>query len=440
MRPLGIKPAPAMDLPDNHFVIGSFSSFLGTSDILLVTQHVNTVYNRHQRIKIVHKGRFKHKRIQNSTVRTTGNRFVTDKKKSFTVDGYKNTRIEFTNAEERSSNYTTNAPSVHHSLYHSFFDLLCLAHGELVEHIRPPIMNNTNYTSCIYGMTNHYMFFIRLFMTDTDFLRPLRFPSCINAVTAETRHAFFTSMYINSQRVEPYNTSRLGSYITGVECYVECDRFLSFFCSKLFLQHRTFLNTANSIAILWLNEVYHMLLPTILPDRPEADTYEWYETFMLRHYTRYANTFPGSCAQLMNQYRSIKNPTFNQCVPFILLRFAVAGWCIDKVWPVVYSYFERIKKAGQSYKDTLTEFRLIIQACVKIAASYKRMSLRDGGNTLWFDGELVLRDVGVRIRDMEDIEGPDQQLLFDGIKSHCTLVYYTVLSSDEKEAASHAGN
>lgn len=438
-----------MDLPDNNFIVGYFPSRFDRREMYLSTQHVNSVYNRHQKVSVVNRTRFKHKRIQNSTARVSSNRFVTDKKKTFTIDGCKNTRIEFTEAVRRSSNYTTNAPTTHHTLYHSFFDLLCLAHGEYVEHVRPAIMNNTNYTSCLYGITNQFMIFIRMFMNESQYVRPILFPCTINATTLGTRHAIFTSMYINWQRVEPYNVHLLGSYITGIESYMECDVYLSRLCTAIFLKNRCFLNTANKLLVLWLNELYHMYLPLMTPAQPLAESYDWYETFIMIYYHRYANAFPGPCANLMNQHR-FKNLTFNQCVPFILFRVSLAGWNPDVLWPVVRNYFRRIVLAGRESRDTSIEFRFMVQACVSrskkpsradhVGEHGGRLDLVAGGDVLLINGRVALRGVGVRTDEVADLSREDRLLLLDGIEQYCELVYYTVLSSDAKEGSARCGD
>lgn len=438
-----------MDLPDNNFIVGYFSSRFDRSEMCISTQHVNTVYNRHQKVSVVNKTRFKHKKIQNSTARVSGNRFVKDKKKTFTIDGCKNTRIEFTEAARRSSNYTANAPTMHHTLYHSFFDLLCLAHGEYVEHVRPPIMNNTNYTSCLYGITNQFIIFVRMFMNESQYVRPILFPCTINAKTFGTRHAIFTSMYINWQRVEPYNIHRLGSYITGIESYMECDVYLCRLCTALFLKNHCFLNTANKVLVLWLNELYHMYLPLIMSMQPLAESYHWYENFIMLYYDRYANAFTGFCANLMNQHR-FKNLTFNQCVPFILFRVSLTGWNPDVVWPVVRSYFRRIRLAGPRYRDTSIEFRLIVQACVHrskkpsrpghVGEHGGRLDLTGGGDVLLINGRVALRGLGVRTGEVADLSREDRLLLYNGIEQYCELVYYTVLCSDTKEGSARGGD
>nr|QWY26475.1 MAG: hypothetical protein [Ranid herpesvirus 4] len=402
-----------MALPKNDFVTGFFISKLSKSEILLATQHVNTVYNRHQHVQIVDEHLFKHKINQSGVVKSKTNKFVTDKKKCFTMDGLKNTRIEFTNTANRSSNYTTNAPVMYHSMYHAFFDIICLSQGELVTHTGPLVMNNTNYTSCVYGATNYFILFIRMINEQSVFNRPILFPSWINPRCENTRHQLFSSLYLNSQRVDPRKVDEIGSYVEDIAQFIEYEPFLNKLCCDIVIEERRFINSPNKLLLVWLNELFYMV------NTKQEYSYKDYKTFMMLHFSIYRNNFFNHASQIMNQYRS-KNIAFNHFVPYFLFRENKDN-C--QILSVLNAYNMRMQK--KCFTDTLIEFNLLIHACVEQVNDISKLKVED--STLYIDGKPAIQRLWAYRDSLASFSEEAQRALKGGIAAYCQLVYFTML-------------
>lgn len=286
---------------------GFAKSQIHGSKCYLVSQQVNAVLNQQQRIVVCDPESFTLKALQSSTIKANVNKFVRDKKKCYTLDGVKTTRIEFTNDEFRSSNYTSNVPCMYHNIFEQFFDIICLVQGEKIYHLKPFAINNTNYTSVLYGVNNVFTIWVKQEAYYESYVKPLLFPSHINAKTAKKRHQIFSSLYINTQKVKPTEAHDVGRYVKRINKLLEIDEPFNRLCCDLAYKRGTFLNTANKILLVILNELYYR------SDRSN------YESYMIEHFEKYANDIPWQWGSLTNQYdNKHKNVNFAHLVPRFL--------------------------------------------------------------------------------------------------------------------------
>ncbi|ARR28917.1 hypothetical protein [Ranid herpesvirus 3] len=355
----------------NHFMSGFFKSLLHGSQYFLVSQQVNAVLNQRQRIVVINDLAFKRKSLQSSTIKANVNRFVRDKKKCYTIDGIKTTRIEFTNDEYRSANYTSNAPCVYHNIFEQFFDMLCLVQGEKITHLKPYAINNTNYTSVLYGVTNPFSAWVCQNEVEEAYTKPLLFPSHINACSSLKRHQIFASMYINTQKVKPAEAHELGLYINRFAGLLEIDEPFNKYCCELSLKRCTFLNTANKILLILLNELFYV---------SKANNYT---TFMNTYFEKYSNDIPWQWGSLTNQYdNKHKNVTFSHLIP----RFIYELWfknAFAYIPSLIKSYASRVQK------ESLHELHIIVETTVEQLNPHARPGLSYTHGKLFVRGRLI---------------------------------------------------
>ncbi|AXF48597.1 ORF49-like protein [Bufonid herpesvirus 1] len=332
---------------EGSFLNGYMKPEMGDSGFRLASMHVNTVYNRKQRVCVT-LDRARIKRVQNSTIKSQRNKFVSDKKKCVSVDGLRMTRIEFNQTSIQSSNYTINTEALNHETYLAYFDLLCRAQGETLSHKSNLVVNNINYTSCLYGVTNAFAVDSRL-KADKDYNRAFSFPACINWKGSSVRNMTFPSMYLNSQKLQPTEVLDLGTELANMAGYIEPDYELNKFCVSVFMSNRTFINTPNKMVALLLHETYKAW-------GIKADHF----TFMQEHYAQYANDMYSICAQLTNQYCN-KNATFTHIIPILFMELA-AGKVLTTEH-LLKSYITRTcLKGGES----LCELIHVLHECSKL--------------------------------------------------------------------------
>ncbi|ABG25728.1 ORF49 [Ranid herpesvirus 1] len=397
------------------FLIGHMGTELaGGLGFRVASTHVNTVYNRRQRVTVANPELYRVKDLQNSTIRSPLNKFVADKRKCFTVDGVRTTRIEFNTAIVRSSNYTINAPALHHTVYHTFFDLLCRSQGETVKHTAPLVINNINYTSALYGVTNSFVVMSHLGRGTSHYNRPFLFPSHINWRGADVRHQIFGSLYVNSQKIKPLDANRIGELMGQISDLVEFDPLLNEICVNIFLERRAFLNTPNKALILIVHEMWHAYAGA---EDPAA-----HKRFVRSIYNAHCNDLSGHTAQITNQYAH-KNVTFVHLIPYFLYQILYTG--VRASVPLLQSYAERAVLAG---KGTLRELQLMLETC---AAALPALTFQDG--CLGVEQELVLHDVRKRCDDNYTLARDVETVLREKIRDYCDGVFRTLPRAHPEE-------
>ncbi|UMM52736.1 protein ORF58 [Lake sturgeon herpesvirus] len=349
--------------PQTHiFLNGNFVSHThGCSPAFFTaTQHVNIVYNKKQQTSVFAPHLLPHKQIQSGTVLTDNNKFVTDKKKTFSVQGVKNTRIEFTSLKNRSSNYTTNCRPLYQPAFQQFFELTGLCHGETSVTMSAMVVNNVNYTTCLYGLTNPFSFNFKICKDHKKFHNTLFFPSVNLYKQAKGRqHQIFESRYINSQKIYPGDVNQFGFYLQTVVAQTEYDPCLNWYFCRHFEATKSFLNTPNKTLILWFNERFYLAHPQVDIADP-ASYWPAYVTFMDLCVTPHLNHFIGFFSSGFGQYHN-KNPEFIHLIPFLIFGAARGH---NQGLDLIASYAHRLSRLQRH--ESLLELRLILQIAVEL--------------------------------------------------------------------------
>ena len=217
-------------------------------DFKLHTIHVNTVSNVQYRAKWRSRGRHL-KKTMSGTSKTNNKarlRFVCDKKKVTNLHGVKATRIEFTENAKRSANYTTNVKPCLQPYYRNIFNLLIMAQGEIIQSEGPHVVNNVNYTSYMYGVSNPYTFLFNLMnIKNKDTYTPLFFSS-VNVADKDYRHQIFSSMTMNSQRLA-VDMRSVRTALSPVFQTLEVHKGLNYMCCLLGEHKEAFLTTGEKL-------------------------------------------------------------------------------------------------------------------------------------------------------------------------------------------------
>uniref|UniRef100_A0AB33V978 ORF34 n=1 Tax=Latid herpesvirus 1 TaxID=3096545 RepID=A0AB33V978_9VIRU len=377
------------------------------------SKHVNTVHNKQH---VVHtRRRAPYKLLQSSIVKADTPRFVMDKKKLVNLFGIKNTRIEFTEGEQRSANYTSNCKPLIQPPFRGYFDLVMKAHEEFsVGGSRGEVINNLNYTTYLYGVCNPFSTVVQ--MTEERkqrgkqrFLEPLFFSS-INLINYDINtNQFFTSMTINSQRLAPGGVNDLGKNLYPIYSLLELDLKLNWFCCTMGLFLEGFLNTPNKVVILWYNELYYLNHPAM----NERGTGDWipYRNFMLRHCASCINGFSMAFGQRLNQF-------IQKNCEFIHLVSALLDEPEEPYLAAIQSYGDFLVTTGK-YRS-FTELLCMLGQCLGPEAIHKRSAtetaVRHGrGELRWCHGECFR--VGKEVTDilsekigsyLNQLDGPEE--------------------------------
>lgn len=410
------------------FLRGNFALPLNggaeTSTFHLAVQTVNTVYNRQQLVSAFNASNVRYKRIQSGTVKAATSVFVTDKKRCETTHGLKGTRIEFTRQPHfrRSSNYTNNNRPLYHALIHKFFELVSLSQGECIFNRSPPTLNNINYTTCLYGVTNPFAFSSSILTDRVQFHTPFFFPSVnlrdrdSSLLSREKQHQIFASRYINSQKLNPGDVNHLGTFLGPLSERIEADEPLNRYCCQTFLRDSKFLNTANKVALLYYNELFY-LDSGVDPTTPSVWR-DQYTAYITRRMREKKNDFFPQVDQRTGQLES-KNPEFVHLVPHFIYLCSTHPDGLD----LLEQFARRMGALGRG--RTLYELQLVVKETVGFLHEIDPES----SGRVWCeeDGDAVVlcgpeRD---RRRTVGTTEAPDklrgkaESVLRDRIRAYC---------------------
>lgn len=237
------------------------------------------------------------KSLYNNVYKTSEGKFIVDKKKLVSVSGMKNSRIEFTDAEIRSANYTSNVKVFLQPMFKQYFNIIVASQGERVLRSSPAVTNNVNYTTYIYGV-NNYFGLMRSVARHVDFSSPVFFSS-INYNVRQYSNQIFLSMTINSQRLHPGNVHELSVNLAQLKKFLEVDEKLNAYCCFMGLYSGDFLTSANKALLCWYNEVYYLNYPTNNAYRNSGAHWRHYKEYMVHETGKKLNPMNynvGTCA------------------------------------------------------------------------------------------------------------------------------------------------
>lgn len=282
---------------------------------MLHTIHVNTVSNTKYKATWYYRGK-ELKRTMSGTSKTSNKarlRFVCDKKKISNIHGVKATRIEFTDHQNRSANYTTNIKPCLQGYMRNLFNLSIMAQGEVIHYERPHDVNNVNYTSYIYGVANPYTFLFQTTGADNvDTYAPLFFSS-VNVVHEKHRQQIFSSMTINSQRLTE-NMEALQDALFPVcsDENMEMHVLFNRICCILGGQKEAFLTTGEKIALIMLTEEFYV--DRNITNRDDESHWLTYKQYITCRFVDYESHHTMDENKILGQYEP-KNPEFLHIAP-----------------------------------------------------------------------------------------------------------------------------
>lgn len=297
------------------------------NDILLHTIHVNTVGN----VKYVTKwyGNRKIKKVQSNTTKTTeGTRlkFVSDKKKMVSLDGSKNTRIEFSTCAERSANYTSNVCLRYQKHYRNLFELVIMSQGEVIIAEKPLVINNVNYTTYIYGVANPQTLLLSINTSRSRaFHKPLFFSS-VNVSNNEIQNQLFISMTINSQKLT--NVNDLKDSLRSVIEMIEIHKHLNRVCTEIGYEKKGLLTTAEKMAIIYITEEYFSRKR--LYERDSHAAWPEYELEIKSKFRFLSCRYTHEEKKVLGDFE-FKNPEFVTLLPWILETGPGSGFTEDHI-------------------------------------------------------------------------------------------------------------
>lgn len=286
-----------------------------TDKIMLHTIHVNTVSNTKYKATWYYRGKDL-KKTMSGTSKTSNKarlRFVCNKKKINNIHGMKATRIEFTSHQHRSANYTTNIKPSLQGYMKNLFNLSIMAQGEVIHYERPHDINNVNYTSYIYGVANPYTFLFKTTRVENvDTYAPLFFSS-VNVVHEKHRQQIFSSMTVNSQRLNK-NMSALQGALSPIcsDDNMEVHVLFNRICCILGEKKEAFLTTGEKIALIMLTEEFYM--DNQIAHRDDESHWPTYEQYIMCEFFNYESQFTMDENKTLGQYEP-KNPEFLHIAP-----------------------------------------------------------------------------------------------------------------------------
>ena len=296
-----------------------------TDKVMLHTIHVNTVSNTKYKATWYYRG--KHlKKTMSGTSKTSNKarlRFVCDKKKINNIHGMKATRIEFTSHQHRSANYTTNIKPGLQGYMKNLFNLSIMAQGEVIHYEKPHDINNVNYTSHIYGVANPYTFLFKTTgVENTDTYAPLFFSS-VNVVHEKHRQQIFSSMTVNSQRLNK-NMDALQDALSPIcsDDNLEVHVLFNRICCILGERKEAFLTTGEKIALIMLTEEFYM--DNGIAHRDDESHWLGYEQHIMCKFFNYESQFTMDENKMLGQYE-LKNPEFLHIAPNLCSRSEARG-------------------------------------------------------------------------------------------------------------------